>query len=121
MRRCIQPVQENHLFQGFTRRCRNENTCVDLTIVLLLSLVVTSSVSAGKGPRLPTWEVAFDPALPWARAQTPTTVLCSRVNCILLLGGPIPISQVWGTPDGENWSLAWEASSIQEDSRLFGP
>ncbi len=32
-----------------------------LTIILLLSLVVTSSVSAGKGPRLPTWEVAFDP------------------------------------------------------------
>ncbi len=37
-----------------------------------------------------------------------------------VIGSTNTVWQVWGTPDGENWSQAWEASSIQEGFEIIG-
>jgi len=82
-----------------------------ITIVLLLSLVATSSVSAGQSSKLPKWEVAFD-AAQYGLGHTFSGAVFK--NKMYFNFSAESGDQVWSTPDGKNWSLAWQASSVQE-------
>jgi hypothetical protein len=87
-----------------------------VTTILLLSLLLTSTVSAGAGPKLPTWEQVFNP-----KEKTGEDVIAIdsvvefKGKLYFKFGGAGPEDQVWGTKDGENWSLAWQASDIKPE------
>lgn len=87
-----------------------------LTTILLLSLLATSTVSAGKGPRLPTWEQVFNPVPIYGDGDF-WPYLATFNNQLIV--GPFyseaaKADQLWASKDGKNWRLAWSASDIQE-------
>ena len=92
-----------------------------VTIVLLLSLVAIPSVAADSNTELPIWEVAFDPTPILGPSEADDTALEFKGRLYFKFWGDEIVDQAWSTPDGENWSLAWEATSIQEDFEYFWP
>lgn len=81
-----------------------------LTIILLLSLIATSTVSAGTGPKLPGWEQVFS----LGEGTGTDSGVEFKGNLYFRFFGAGSEDQVWGTKDGKNWSVAWQASDIQE-------
>jgi hypothetical protein len=89
-----------------------------LTIVLLFSLVITSSVSAGKGPKLPKWEKVFDP-VPYMGEETGTDAGVAFEGKLYFKFSAKTGDQVWASSDGKSWSFAWDANSIQEGYEMI--
>ena len=94
-----------------------------LTIILLLSLVMTATASAAMKPELPKWEEVFNPTpfpFPgwWAADDT---ALKFKGQLYFKFFGDYIYDQAWVTPDGENWSLAWEGPTIDPEFEYFWP
>ena len=85
-----------------------------VTLILLLSLLATSTVSAGLGTKLPTWEQVFDPVANIGEGAGTDSGVEFKGNLYFKFWGAETGDQVWGTKDGKNWWLAWEANDIQE-------
>ena len=87
-----------------------------MTIILLLSLVMTTSVMADSDTELPTWENVLDPvSVMGEEAYTDSGVEFNGKLYFIFRDsetGGRKWNQVWGTPDGVNWSFAWDANSI---------
>jgi len=93
-----------------------------VTILLLLSLVAATSASAGLGTMLPTWEEVFDDDSPfpgWYEADD--TALQFKGRVYFKFFGEDIVDQTWSTKDGKNWSLAWDAPSIDPEFENFWP
>jgi len=89
-----------------------------VTILLLLSLVATTTVSAEVDHKLPKWENVFDPfTIKGEDAYTDSGVEFKGKLYFIFHDsetGGMKWSQVWGSRDGKNWSLAWDGTSILE-------
>lgn len=86
-----------------------------LTMILLLSLAATP-VAAAKGiSGMPKWEKVFDPVPIFGDNDYLTSGVEFKNR--MYFGGfsDGAEDQVWGTPNGKHWSLAWKASSVQEE------
>ena len=89
-----------------------------VTIILLLSLLATTSVTAAKDPRLPTWENVFNPAEQIGEDAFTDSGIEFKGKMYFIFRdyvteeGEVVWNQVWGTQDGRNWSFAWDANSI---------
>ena len=92
-----------------------------VTILLLLSLVATTTATAKGDPnKMPTWEDVFDAPPSWGWYEADDTALEFKGRLYFKFFGDF-VDQAWSTQDGENWSLAWEAPSIDPDFEYFWP
>ncbi len=96
-----------------------------VTMILLLSLLATSTVSAGTKPPLPEWKQVFDPVPIYGEGFFVPFVVEFKNKMYLTAGygfSTETTDQVWGTKDGKNWTVAWEATSIQDGFEgIWGP
>jgi len=89
-----------------------------VTIILLLSLVATTSASAGIGRKLPTWENVFNPAEQIGEDAFTDSGIEFKGKLYFIFKDygteeeEFVWNQVWSTKDGRNWSFAWDANSI---------
>jgi hypothetical protein len=87
-----------------------------VTMILLLSLLVTTTAWAGKCPQLPEWKQVFDPVPIYGEGFFVPFAVEFKNHMYIngFYAENIDQDKVWGTKDGKNWTIAWEASSIQE-------
>jgi hypothetical protein len=93
-----------------------------LTMILLLSLLATSTVMADGDSELPSWDEVFNDEAPftgWYEADD--TGLEFKGQLYFKFFGEDIVDQAWSTTDGESWSLAWEATSIDPEFEYFWP
>ena len=93
-----------------------------MTIILLLSLVATSPATAKGGPdKAPTWELAFEPGPQMGYGTITYHGVEFRGKLYYNFWWTDTTDQIWGSPDGKSWSLAWDANSIQGGFESLGP
>jgi hypothetical protein len=85
-----------------------------VTIILLLSLLATSTVSAGMGPKPPIWEQVFTPQTYIGENVNARAAAVFKGALYYLFYGPTTGDQIWVTKNGKDWSFAWDPNSIQE-------
>jgi len=84
-----------------------------LTMILLLSLIATSTVSAGTSPKLPGWEQVFDPHYYLGEDVIAESGVEFKGKLYFKFEGETTGNQVWVTKNGKDWSFAWSANDIQ--------
>jgi hypothetical protein len=88
-----------------------------VTLILLLSLMAISTVAAGTDFRLARWEQVFDPQTYMGGDAEPKSATEFNGKLYFFIWGETN-SGVWVTQDGRDWSLAWDAYSIQEGCHI---
>jgi hypothetical protein len=113
--------RQNRLFDNQKGDAKMKKSILVVTMILLLSLLVTSTASAGLGTKLPKWEVAFDPAPQLGEWADTYYGVEFKGNLYFVFWYLETVDQVWGTSNGKDWSFAWDATSIQPDLEYIGP
>lgn len=85
-----------------------------LTIVLLLCLAASTTVTAKSEKGLPVIEQVFDPAAMIGEGAATDSGAAFRGKLYFKFWSPDTVDQVWSSPDGSRWSLAWTAGDILE-------